>query len=205
MTRRRKWLLRSLAGALVLSAAAVIYVRTHPLVFNESMWGHAHCMPAALLGFHEYADHHGGRFPYHARGYGNALLLMDEMYYPTLTGPGYDTKPFLDAKHNGTELAEEDCGRVYVQGLSMKTKSGLWNVAILFDKLPTPGGDHMPLPGRMWHPLGREVGFADASHRFIPETDWPAFAAEQIELLLAEGIPRAEAERLYASKPRQLP
>jgi hypothetical protein len=205
MTRGKKWLLGATIAIAALVVFAVVYVRTHPLVFNESMWGHAHCIPAAVLGFHEYADRHEGRFPHHPRGYGNALLLMDEMYYPNLTGPGYDTNPFLEAKRNGTDLAEEDCGRVYVQGLSLKTKGGASNIVILFDKLPTPGGDHMPLPGRMWAPLGREVCYANASHRFIPETDWLAFAAEQIDLLDKEGIPRAEAERLYASKPKQLP
>lgn len=205
MTRRKKWLVGLVMVIAAFLVLAVIYVRTHPLVFNESMWGHAHCMPAAVLAFHEYANKHDGRFPFHPRGYGNALLLMDEMYYPNLTGPGYDVQPFLEAKRNGTDLAEDDCGRVYVQGLSLKPKCGLSNIVILFDKLPTPGGDHMPLPGRIWAPLGREVGYADASHRFIRETDWPAFAAEQIEILVKEGIARAEAERLYASKAKQSP
>ena len=35
--------------------------------------------------------------------------------------------------------------------------------------------------------------------QFIRDSEWPAFAAKQIKLLEAAGIPKAEAERLYSS------
>jgi uncharacterized protein YoaH (UPF0181 family) len=44
----------------------------------------------------------------------------------------------------------------------------------------------------------REVCMRDGSAQFLTEQRWPAFRAEQIELLVAEGISRAEAEKLYA-------
>src|SRR5258708_7490107 len=84
--------------------------------------------------------------------YGNALLLLDEGCYFALTGPGYDAAAFHVAKRSSTELNEGDCGRVYVQGLSKKSHRG---IALLFDKVPTPGGDHCHFPQRLWAPLGR--------------------------------------------------
>ena len=40
----------------------------------------------------------------------------------------------------------------------------------------------------------REFGEAE----FIKDADWPAFARNQIELLVAAGIPRKQAESYYA-------
>jgi hypothetical protein len=190
------------AGITLLAVLSAGYVWTHPLVFMST---HAHCIKAAGGGFHLYADQHGGKWPFHSKGYGNALLLVDEEFYYALTGPGYDAAPFHEAKRTGTDLAEEDCGRVYIQGVMPDPKCGSSNIVVLFDKLPTPGGDHMHLPMRLWAPLGREVCYGDSHSRFVEESEWPAFAQEQIELLVGEGIPRAEAERLYASKAKQLP
>ena len=73
MKRKIGWLFL-LAG--VLSVIATACVRTHPLVFNESMWGHAHCMPQATLSLLAYSSGHSGKFPVHPKGYGSALLLL---------------------------------------------------------------------------------------------------------------------------------
>jgi hypothetical protein len=156
---------------------------------------HRHCIKIAVLQLLTYADANGGRFPDHPTGYGDALLLVDEEIYPFLTGPGYDPAVFREAKAAGRGLPEEACGRVYVRGLTTKVSS---RVALLFDKRSTPGGDHCHWPMRLWAPRGREVVFPDATMEFVRDGDWPAFAAEQIELLVEAGIPRAEAERLYA-------
>src|SRR5262245_56931717 len=108
---RRKWRWLLVLFALVPLLAA-LYVRTHPLVFNESFWEHAHCIKIAGLALDDYAGRHGGKFPYHPKGYGNTLLLLDEDTFSALTGPGYDAAPFHKAKRKGTDLAEEGCGRV---------------------------------------------------------------------------------------------
>ena len=193
--RRRKW--RCLLLALVLLVVLVfVYVRTHPLEFMDT---HAHCIVAAGLGLEQYASDHQGRFPFHPKGYGNALLLLNEDYLETLTGPGYDTTPLREAKRTGNELPEEECGRVYVQGLTKKSNP---QVALLFDKLPTPGGDHCHLPVRLWAPLGREVWLVGSEHIFVPQREWPEFTRKQVELLVQEGFACEEAERLLASKPK---
>jgi hypothetical protein len=160
---------------------------------------HVHCIKCAGMELEQYASEHEGRFPSHPKGYPNALLLMDEHCLHALTGPGYDATPLREAKRTGKELAEEDCGRVYIQG---STKKSNQEIALLFDKLPTPGGDHCPLPIRLWAPLGREVWLVGMGHTFVGESKWPEFAKKQVELLVQEGFKRQDAERLFASKPR---
>jgi hypothetical protein len=193
MRPRWRWLLLTLALLVVLG---YIYVRTHPLVFIDT---HRHCIKAAGLELENYAREQDGRYPFHPRGYGNALLLMSEDSLHTFTGPGYDPAPLREAKRTGKDLPEEECRRVYIQGLTKKSNPDL---AVLFDKLPTPGGDHCTLPFRMWASLGREVWLIGMGHSFVQERDWPEFTRKQVELLVQEGLDREEAERLYASKPK---
>jgi hypothetical protein len=193
MRRRWRWLLVALAFSTVLAA---IYVRTHPLVFMDT---HVHCIKYAGLQLEQYASEHQGRFPYDPRGYGNAILLMNEDCFDALTGPGYDAAPLREAKRTGAELPEEECGRVYVQGLTRKSDS---EIALLFDKLPTPGGDHCPLPVRLWAPLGREVWTIGCGMVFVRESNWQEFTRRQVDLLVIEGFDREAAEGLFASKPK---
>ncbi len=188
---RRRNVCRRLIGAVVLSLPAAALAC---LLINVYFPSHRHCMKIGTLALFSYADAHGDRFPDHHDGYGDALLLMGEEDWQFLTGPGYDTTPFREAKAAGRGLPEEQCGRVYVRGLTTKAGS---QVALLFDKKATRGGDHAGFPVRVFASRGREVGFGDGFMRFVRDRDWPAFAAEQIDLLTNEGIPRAEAERLY--------
>jgi len=89
---------------------------------------------------------------------------------------------------------------VYVQGLRDTDDP---EIALLFDKLATPGGDHCHLFRRMTAPLGREVWTIGGGMRFIPESRWPAYAKEQIQLLVAAGIAREQAERYYLDSPKR--
>jgi hypothetical protein len=195
MTRKRRWFLLSAALVTVLTVLTVSYVRAHPLVFMPT---HAHCIQCAGLALEIYADQHQGRFPFDPKGYPSALLMLDEGYFTNLTGPGYEAAPLIEAKRTGKRLSEEECGRVYVQGLTTKSNQ---EIALLFDKLPTPGGDHCHLPLRLWQPLGREVWCVGTSRSFIPESEWAEFTRKQVDLLTQEGFDRAEAERLFTSKP----
>jgi len=173
-----------LGSAVVVLACCVVYVRAYPLVFNESFFGHAHCMKSAGLGLEAYAADHGGRFPFHTNGCAAALALARAGSYCSdseLTGPSYVT-------------------RVYVQGLSRADNS---EIAILFDSVPTPGGDHCHFLQRMRAPLGREVYTIGKGMRFIPETEWSTYSREQVSLLVAAGIPRPQAEDYYSGIPRR--
>ena len=195
---RRRFIPASVLAIII--AFGVYFVGSHPLVFNESFLGHAHCIKGAGLDLIGYAHEHGGQFPSHPNGYGDALLLINNGWDAALTGPGYDTQVFERARKTGEDAPEKEFGRVYVQGL---TEASNPNIAILFDKLPTPGGDHCHLFRRMFAPLGREIWTIGAGMKFIPESRWPGFAQEQIELLVAAGIAREQAERYYSESPKR--
>ena len=143
-----------------------------------------------------YAHEHGGQFPFHTNGYGDALLLINNGWDAALTGPGYDTQVFERARKTGEDAPESEFGRVYVQGLRDTDNP---EIAILFDKLPTPG-DHCHGFRRLSAPLGREIWTIGSGMRFILESRWPVFAKEQVELLVAAGIARAQAERYYSER-----
>ena len=181
-------------------AVCFIYIRTHPLVFNESFLGHAHCMAGGGLELRHYAEEHGGRFPYHTNGYGDALVMMDSGWDAVLTGPGYDAAVFERVRRTGENAPEIEFGRVYVQGLSQTNDPG---IALLFDKMPTPGGDHCHFFARITAPLAREVWMIGSERRVIYESEWPAFAKQQIELLVAAGITRSQAELFYSEQPKK--
>jgi hypothetical protein len=192
MTPRRSRRLTLAVMAMAAAALVVWYVKSHPLVFNESLWQHAHCMPQAGLAFRQYAMDHHGRFPYSTNGYGDALLLMsNEM--GSSWGPSYDSGVFAEASRTGRHVPEQACGRVYVQGLGDTNNP---EIAILFDKVAAPP-DHCHFPRRLWWGFVREACFVDGSWRMIPIAEWSDFAHRQTELLAADGFPRAQAQQLY--------
>jgi hypothetical protein len=184
-------------ASVVIIAVCALYVRTHPLVFNESFLDHAHCIVGTGLSMLTYAEDHGGRFPFDTNGYGDALLLMTNYmanFWAGFTGPGYDGRVFAEAAQTGRHIPEQACGRVYVQGLS---KTDNPQIALLFDKLATPGGDHCHLFRRMFAPLVREVWTIGDGRKVIPDSEWPAYSRHQVGLLLAAGVPKEKAERYY--------
>ena len=196
MTKRRSRLLKLAAITMVAAVLGVWYVKLHPLVFNESLWGHAHCMPQAGMAFRTYAVDNGGRFPYSTNGYGDALLLLtNEManFWGPLTGPGYDGAVLAEAARTGGHVPEKACGRVYVQGLSDTNNP---EIALLFDKVAAPP-DHCHFPRRLWRGFVREVCFVDGSWHMVHVAEWPDFAHRQVELLVAAGFPKAQAQQLY--------
>jgi hypothetical protein len=179
----------------VLFVLAGIFLTTHREIFTAEYWvHHQHCIKAAYLNLEQYAQDHGGSYPFDPRGYPHALLQMDEENYHTFTGPGYDPAALRRAKRDGTPLTEEDCGRVYIQGLTNRCDN---QIVLLFDKKPTLGGDHGHPLFRWNQPLGREVCYVGLGMGFVQESDWPAFSRKQVERLVKEGIVREEAERLY--------
>ena len=198
--RKRKWLLGLLGGGSLLVIAGVFYVRSRPLVFIESFFSHAHCMVQVGLSFRMYAQDHGGTLPFHTNGYGDALVILMAEYgdHPsTLTGPGYDPAVFMQALTNHYDVPEAECGRVYVQGLNQPNNP---DIAIFFDTLPTPGGDHCHLLKRLSSPLGRELWTLGGDSKFIKENGWPEFAKNQIDLLVREGFDKETAAKFYAKK-----
>jgi hypothetical protein len=157
--------------------------------------GHQHCIKQTALGLRTYALDHNGKLPFHTNGFGDAILLYlkevgDD---PSLfTAPGDDGSLYKECMKSGAHVPEERCTRAYVQGLSDTNNP---QIALVFDRYPTPGGDHGRRPRG---PLLREVAMLDGSMNVVSEKEWPEFRRKQIELLVAEGISRTKAEQLYA-------
>lgn len=197
MRRRTKWvLLGSLVCVPLLFVLAFVFV-----VFFNVFHAHEHCIKQTGLAFRLYAADHGGMFPSDTNGFGNALLLLvkggflgdTNGHYSIgpLTGPGDDGEVFREALRTGQRIPEEKCSRVYIQGLSEENNH---QIVILFDKKPTPGGDHFRRP---WGPLLREVCFVDGSMQCIQEDHWPAFSSNQVELLVQAGFHRSKAAHYF--------
>jgi len=157
---------------------------------------HEHCIKGTGLSLRCYALDHYGKFPFHTNGFGDAILvLLKELDEPVgeFTAPGDDGSLYKECLKTGAHMPEERCTRAYVQGLS---ETNNYQIALVFDRYPTRGGDHFRRP---WGPLLREVAMLDGSMEIIHEEKWPEFRRKQIDLLVAEGISRAQAEKLYAS------
>ena len=188
--KRGLWVLAALVAALV---GAVAYL----LVFYPM---HQHCIKVAGGGFQVYADDHHGQLPFDTNGFCDALMLLvksgdlsdPQNAWRFVTGVGDDGSVFRAALVSGAHIPEEKCSRVYVQGFRDTDDP---EIAILFDRYSSPGGDHFHRP---WGPLVREVCLLDGSMQIIAETNWAKFSSNQIERLVAHGIPRATAEHYYA-------
>ena len=189
LSRKWRWVIGMLVVLVVLLVASVL-----SMVFLNPFHAHEHCIKGTGLDIRMYAEDHGGEYPFHTNGFGDALLLMVKSNYTRIaqiTAPGDDGHYFEECLKTGADVPEDKCSRIYVQGLSETSNPQL---ALVFDRRPTPGGDHWRRP---WGPLMRDVALADGSVLFLNEDRWPAFAKEQVELLVQEGFSRAEAERLY--------
>jgi hypothetical protein len=164
-------------------------------IFNV-FHAHEHCSKVASSAFSMYASDHEGRYPFHTNGFGDALLLLvKEGQLPDprwITAPGDDGKVYKDCLQKGSNVPEEKCTRIYIQGLS--ETNAYDDVVMMFDKYPTPGGDHFRRP---WGTPIRDVVMSDGRVQFISEERWPTFASEQIERLVKLGFQRQELEKLF--------
>jgi hypothetical protein len=156
---------------------------------------HQHCIKVSGSVLSSYARDHQGRFPSHTNGFGDALALLVAEGYDDgrhLVGVDDDASWLRAAATNHTDVPEELCTRIYVQGLTENNNQG---IAILFDRYAVRGGDHFRGIRRL--PYLREVCLLDGSMQTVSLRGWPTFASNQIELLVQEGIPRKTAEAYY--------
>src|SRR5262245_47548450 len=195
MSKWRSRLLKLVPVVVVLAALGTWYIKSHALVFNESLWEHAHCMPQAAGALLQFAHEHAGRFPYSTSGWGDALMMLtpERSWFYFINGPGYDNSAFEEGFASGRDVDEKRCGRVYVQGLSITDDP---KIAILFDRIAAPP-DHCQFPRRLWAGFVREVCFVGGDWRMVPLGEWPEFARQQVELLGAAGFSRAQAQQFY--------
>jgi len=155
---------------------------------------HQHCIKQVGLAFRLYARDHNGKLPYSTNGFGDALLILakeDSSNIHIICGPGDDGHLYIEALKNHSQLPEEKCSRVYIQGLSETNDP---QICILFDRNSCRGGDHFRSP---WGHLLREACMLDGSMQVIRDEDWPEFSRNQVELLVAAGLSRTNALRFY--------
>lgn len=182
--RRLIWIAVILSTAMALLAGLGYF-----LLF----WGHQHCLVATGMALKAYADMHEGRYPVHPNGFGDALLLLTRENLAgisSLCGPGDNGAMLQSALGTSSDVAEDQCSRVYVQGLSESSDRRL---CLIFDRRSTRGGDHR----RGFGPRVREVFTIGGGMSAISDDQWPAFKSEQIQLLTTAGISREVAEKYY--------
>lgn len=182
-------LIRYFVGAIVVAVVlfGTVMVWTFTMV-------HRHCIKTCGMALRTYAGDHEGIFPSHPRGFGDAMLLLVREGYlesvAVLCAPGDDGSLLKRAIAENVDVAEEQCSRVYVQGLRA---SGFGGLCVIFDRHPTLGGDHRYGMG----PSLREVCLLDCSMRTVPDDEWPAFCAQQVEWLVQAGFTRQAALAYY--------
>jgi len=103
---------------------------------------HRHCIKQASLALKIYSSDHFGNFPFSTNGFGDALLIFlkeDPSVINSICGPDDDGQIFKEALKNNSIVPEDQCSRVYIQGLR---ESNDPNICILFDRNSCKGGDH---------------------------------------------------------------
>jgi hypothetical protein len=157
---------------------------------------HEHCIKITGFAFENYAANHAHKYPSDPHGFGDAMLMLvksgclGEVRF--LSGPGDGGEYLKDALKGGTDVPEDRCTRVYVQGLTETNEAG---IALLFDRYSSHGGDHCRAP---WRSLCREVWLLGGSMTVIGEKDWPEFKSKQIALLVQAGLTKEEAGSYYS-------
>lgn len=182
------WLVAAVIAALLISGS----------LFARKVWtgwqqGHRHCFKGTSNGFSSFASDHFGRYPEHTNGFGDALLMLVRSNYLDVSyvcGPNDDGSIFLAALANGTDVPEDLCSRVYVQGLSREMPK---SVCMMYDRKSFPGGDHR----YGWGPPVREYITSDGSMYTIGDDKWPQFCREQIVTLIELGFTREQAEYYF--------
>lgn len=157
---------------------------------------HEHCIKQAIFVFLEYADQNQGRFPESDKGWGDALLKLGDlknrdMWIPFIVGVDDDGSHLVAAMTNGSDVDENLCTRVYVQGLTENSHSA---IAILFDRDSEPGGDHFR--NRFAEPV-RELITVAGSHKMIKDRDWMAYVEGQRKLLQEQGFTEERIAEVY--------
>ncbi len=157
---------------------------------------HKHCFKQTIFIFLGYANENQGRFPESDKGWGDALLKLGnledrDMWIPYIVGVDDDGAHLIEAMIHASDVDEDLCTRVYVQGLTDKSHSA---IAILFDRDSEPGGDHFR--NRFAEPV-RELITVSGQHKMIKDRDWISYVESQRKLLQEEGFTEDRIAEVY--------
>ncbi|MCF6312694.1 MAG: hypothetical protein L3J39_09615 [Verrucomicrobiales bacterium] len=179
---------------LVLAVGGAVTVVIHDMVNTPS---HKHCIKIAANFLSSYASDNDGKYPVSKRGWGDALLKLNEIFpdaewVPFFTGVGDYGSIYRDAIKDGHNIDESKCSRVYVQGLSRDSNR---HIAILFDRDSVPGGDH--LRSNLFGDPLREVILVGGDMKIIKDPQWEKFVQSQRQLLSDEGFCEEVIREVY--------
>jgi hypothetical protein len=172
MTKRRKWVLGSLAAVgLLMTCGAIYYNARFP-------YGQSHCciiqMSSAL---EQYAEENGGKYPTGGETPEASLSLLYKSNYIDayvlrgMTVPERNVRSILDA---GGVLGPDSCGWHYVTGLTRADGPGL---ALLWCKVALGHNGNRPRDG------GRQVVFVGRGVEWVSGNRWRAFLNDQKALM----------------------
>jgi len=187
-TGTKKWLLTAAIFFCVLVGLGGTWL------WYLSKYVHRHCIKQASMFFGMYSSEHQGQLPISTNGFGDALLILareDPTSIHSLCGPDDEGHIFKEALQNNSVVPEDQCSRVYIQGL-WETNDP--QICILFDRISCKGGDHFRSP---WGHRVRELCLLDGSMQVIRDEDWPEFSRRQVKLLVAAGFTRTNALHFY--------
>jgi hypothetical protein len=140
-------------------------------------YGQSHCCDIQLwLGLQNYADQHGGRYPFGEKTSEASLSLLFPNYADAdlLRGKTVPLETVENVLAAGRGLDPDSCGWHYVEGL---TKSDDGRIAIFWDKVGLGhNGQRLPTGGH-------SVYFLGGSHGVVTAEEWPQFQEEQAKLI----------------------
>ncbi len=172
--KRKKIILAGLALIVLVSGGIALWVK------YRYPYGRYHiCHTQIILALKIYANDHGGAYPAGEESpeaslsllYRESILKAPVLLAGKAGDPGV-AKKILEA---GKLLGPESCNWHYVEGLCENDPA---TVAVLWDKVPGLGHNCERMADD-----GREVVFLGGQGRYIPGTNWPAFLAEQKQIV----------------------
>jgi hypothetical protein len=177
----RKWRAAILVvlGALIALAAGICGYRAWR---SPTTGGHA-CIIFMTFALEDYARDHGGHFPAGEASPEASLSLLYKKGYVAawhVRGKSVPVETAQRILEGGGLLGPDTCGWHYVEGLTLADDARL---AILWDKV---GG--VAHGGQQTRDGGRDVLFAGGNRDWVTADQWPAFLAEQAQLLAGRSL-----------------
>jgi hypothetical protein len=169
---RAKKIIFSLIGVIAvgITTGQVWYHYTFP-------YGWSHCCAKGLMfALEEYAQEHGGRYPFGGDSPEASLGLLYSNYVDAnvLRGKTVSLQTVERALAKNHKLDPDSCGWHYVEGLTLSDDP---QIAVVWDKIGLGhNGQHLKNGGH-------EVIFVSGSELVISGPSWPKFLKEQQELL----------------------
>jgi len=164
--------------AVVLAFIGILVIGGGTYYKTKFPYGQSHCcIKGMMFALEQYAAEHAGRYPTGESSPEASLSLLCRSNYLdayTIRGMIVPEKTVRAILDSGGLLGPDSCGWNYTDGL---TRADDTRIALLYCKQPLGHNGDKTKSG------GREVVFVGGNIEWISGSKWPAFLAEQKELL----------------------